>query len=104
MTRNDAEQEQESICINTSSPGALVGELGFLAGCPRTASVRALTPVIMNEMDESQWQALVDEQPQLARAFLVAVLRYLVGYLTCLYDVLGRNAEHSDAEPPAAGR
>ncbi len=65
----------EETRISVVGPGATVGEIAMLAGCPRTATVRALEPCVVRPIgraayerwmseDAGRWRALAD----LARA------------------------------------
>ena len=47
--------------IGQVGPGSFFGELALLDGGPRTATVRALTPMLVLVMDRSEFDALVDQ-------------------------------------------
>lgn len=44
--------------------GAFVGELGLLAGEPRSADVKAITPVLAAEIDQQAYRALIQVFPE----------------------------------------
>ena len=51
-------------CIDTVGPGATIGEIAALAGCPRTATVRALEPSIVRQLGgDAHQQWLANDEP-----------------------------------------
>ena len=59
-------------------PGAVFGELSLLTGSPRSATVRASTPVMIYEITKSDLRPLLQERPELAeRLSLVMAERQL---------------------------
>jgi CRP-like cAMP-binding protein len=61
--------------------GSLVGEVSFFDGAPRSAGVRALTPVVLAEMTLQDFERLADHHPSLARSLLLDLGRILAGRL-----------------------
>lgn len=59
------------LLVNTSGPGDLVGELGLLSGRPRSATLRARTPVTARRFGAELLDRLVT-QPGAARALIAA--------------------------------
>lgn len=57
--------------------GAVFGEVALLDGAPRAATVEAVTDAEVLRVPRSEFEALLDESPEIARA----VIRMLVGYL-----------------------
>src|SRR5690349_1264860 len=56
-------------------PRSLFGELPFFDGEPRSSDVRALTPVVLWEIDYEDVRAVVDDQPSLAWAVTLILPR-----------------------------
>ncbi len=57
--------------------GAVFGEMALLDGAPRAATVEAVTDAEVLRVPRSEFEALLDESPELARG----VIRMLLGYL-----------------------
>ncbi len=59
--------------IDTVGPGATIGEIAALAGCPRTATVRALEPSVVRQLDGSAHQHwLATDEPAMVAMVDVA--------------------------------
>jgi CRP/FNR family transcriptional regulator, cyclic AMP receptor protein len=67
--------------IGRLEAGSLVGEVSFFDGVPRSAGVRALTPVVIAEMTLQDFERLADRHPGLARSLLLDLGRILAGRL-----------------------
>ncbi len=67
--------------IGRLEAGSLVGEVSFFDGAPRSAGVRALTPVVLAEMTLQDFERLADQHPGLARSLLLDLGRILAGRL-----------------------
>lgn len=61
--------------------GSMVGELSFFDGEPRSAAVRALTPVVLAELTPEGFDGLVTNHPALGRRLLLDLGRILAGRL-----------------------
>jgi CRP/FNR family transcriptional regulator, cyclic AMP receptor protein len=61
--------------------GSVVGELSFFDGAPRSAGVQAVTPVVVAELTQDGFDALVTKHPELARRLLLDLGRILAGRL-----------------------
>ena len=57
--------------------GAVFGEVALLDGAPRAATVEAVTDAEVLRVPRSEFEGLLDESPEIARA----VIRMLLGYL-----------------------
>jgi hypothetical protein len=57
--------------------GAVFGEVALLDGAPRVATVEAVTDAEVLRVPRSEFEALLDESPEIARA----VIRMLLGYV-----------------------
>lgn len=58
-------------------PGAVFGEMALLDGAPRAATVEAITAAKLLQVPRAEFEALLDESPEIARA----VIRMLLGYV-----------------------
>ena len=58
-------QGQAETVLAQHGPGQLLGEMSFIEGQPRFATIRALQPTTLLELPESAMQALMLEQPHL---------------------------------------
>ncbi|MFT3766715.1 MAG: cyclic nucleotide-binding domain-containing protein [Minicystis sp.] len=63
--------------LNEVGPGAVFGEMALLDGAPRAATVEAVTAAELLRVPRSEFEALLDESPEIARA----VIRLLLGYV-----------------------
>lgn len=57
--------------------GAVFGEMALLDGAPRAATVEAVTEAELLRVPRAEFEALLDESPEIARA----VIRLLLGYV-----------------------
>lgn len=67
--------------IGRLEAGSLIGEVSFFDGAPRSAGIRALTPVVLAEMTLQDFERLADHHPGLARSLLLDLGRILAGRL-----------------------
>jgi CRP-like cAMP-binding protein len=58
--------EGVEVIVNTMGPGDAFGEVGLLAGEPRTATVRASSPLSLMRLDGDAFRKLVDGNPGVA--------------------------------------
>jgi CRP/FNR family cyclic AMP-dependent transcriptional regulator len=59
--------------VGQIGPGMCFGELALLDGGPRTATVRAVTPMQVLVLDRSEFDELLDQAPSVARRMLVTL-------------------------------
>lgn len=71
----------DSLVMNVAGPGALLGEMGFLDGGPRSATCTAATDVAVAVLDREALKELMKDQPQVAANLLLAVSRNLSEHL-----------------------
>lgn len=57
-----------TVVLGRRTRGAVIGELGALDGSPRSATVRAVTPVRAVALTADEFESLLREQPELALA------------------------------------
>lgn len=67
--------------LSTFETGAVIGELSFFDGQPRSALVRALTDAELAMLSLSSFDALASAHPTLARVILLDLGRILAGRL-----------------------
>lgn len=75
--------------------GSVVGEVSFFDGEPRSAGVRAVTPVVLAELTPEGFDGLVTKHPDLVRRLLLDLGRILAGRLRRAEAAAG--ASSSDA-------
>jgi CRP/FNR family transcriptional regulator, cyclic AMP receptor protein len=78
--------------IATISDGSVIGELSFFDGAPRSALVRALTPALLAELSPSEFDALAEANPSLARQLLFDLGRILAQRLRAAHDASAAGA------------
>ena len=90
--------------VGTIGEGESVGEMGLLDQAPRTATVVARTPVVVQVIDARSFDRLLDEAPTVTRALLRQVSRWLRERGETVARLAALTAEPSarSAERPAA--
>jgi len=73
----DAVIERESRVVGRVGPGDHVGELALLDPAPRSATVRATTPMVLGALDAPTFNAIVRDVPALTSKLLRALARRL---------------------------
>ncbi len=63
--------------IVTLGAGSVLGEMSFFDSAGRSAMVRAITPVVVDELSPADFDALADEDPRLGRDILFDLGRIL---------------------------
>ena len=58
-------------------PGDFLGELAVLSGTPRSATVTATSPMVLEVLNRREFMALLDENKSLSRKILVAAVKRL---------------------------
>jgi CRP-like cAMP-binding protein len=56
--------------VATLGPGDLVGEMALIDNGPRSATVRAVTPMTLLALDADRFRTLLDEHPKANRAIM----------------------------------
>jgi CRP/FNR family transcriptional regulator, cyclic AMP receptor protein len=77
ITQGDAEVEVDGTVHTTLGPGGYFGEMSLLDGGPRSATVRAVTPLRTVSMTSWDFNALLDQHPELTKKLLVELCRRL---------------------------
>lgn len=76
--------------IGTIEPRTVVGEMAFLDGRPRSATLRALTAGELYELRFDAFETLAARYPELGRAILLDLGRILAGRLRLANEALDR--------------
>ena len=71
-------------------PGYCFGEVGFFAGEPRTASVRAVAPTELLSMQQADLHRLIEEHPRIAALFLRNLLAVVTGRFAEMHTQLAQ--------------
>jgi len=83
-----AERRGRQRRLSPAPAGSVVGELGFLDGKPRSASVIAVTDGELLRMSASAFDSLAAVNPRLGRMMLFDLARILAGRLRALTEVV----------------
>lgn len=67
--------EGSDYTIATLREGAFIGELGLLAGEPRSAHVKGITPVLAAEIDQKAYKSLIEVFPEFKSRLLQLMAR-----------------------------
>jgi CRP-like cAMP-binding protein len=63
--------------IATIGSGDYVGELAVLSGAPRTATVIATSPLVVETLNRREFMSLLDQSPKLAKKILLGAVNRL---------------------------
>ena len=77
ITQGDAVVEVDGSTHTTLGPGSYFGEMTLLDGGPRSATVRAITPLRTVSMTSWDFNALLDQHPELTKKLLIELCRRL---------------------------
>jgi CRP-like cAMP-binding protein len=69
--------KKDEALLREIGAGAVFGEMALLDGAPRAATVEAVTAAKVLQVPRAEFEALLDESPEIARA----VIRMLLGYV-----------------------
>ena len=77
IVEGEATVRRNGRLIASLGPGDFFGELAVIAGVPRTATVRAESPMVVETLNRREFSSLLDESPKLARKILVGAVKRL---------------------------
>jgi CRP-like cAMP-binding protein len=77
ILNGSARVDRDGKTIARVGPGDVVGEMAVIDGQPRSATVTALTPMVLLVVPSRSFNTLLDEVPQLRRKVLVALCERL---------------------------
>jgi CRP/FNR family transcriptional regulator, cyclic AMP receptor protein len=69
-----ASVERAGVHVADVGPGDFQGELSLLDGGPRTATVTATSPITIMVASQREFEALLDQAPEIARQMLPALV------------------------------
>ncbi len=73
LVEGEAEVRRGRRSVNVMGPGDFFGEIALVSDVPRTATIVALTPLVVLTIREDDFTRLLDEQPAIARKVLRAL-------------------------------
>jgi hypothetical protein len=76
IVEGTCEARKDGEVVSELPPGKAFGELGVLDGSPRAATVVAKTPATLLSIARQEFEALLDESPELAKGVIKALLVY----------------------------
>ncbi len=76
--------------VSVQAAPTLLGEVSFIDGASRTATVRSLEPCEGRRLDHEDFRALVRQQPALAHVLTMAIARSLTQRLRRVTALLGQ--------------
>lgn len=59
------QSDDEEVAVAKLQPGEFFGEMSLLTGAPRTATIRALTSVVVEEVSKDSFRQLLHKRPEL---------------------------------------
>ena len=83
--------EGDDVVFNIHGPGDLVGEIGMLAGLPRTATISALEPCVLLALSRRDLLGLLRTHPDVALEMLAFVSKRLAHLSELVEDTLFLN-------------
>jgi len=72
-----AKVEIDDTTVAHLGPGDFLGELAVISGTPRTATVTATSPMVVEILNRREFMALLDESSSLGRKILVGAVKRL---------------------------
>ena len=77
ISSGTAKVEIDGQTVAHLAPGEFLGELAVISGTPRTATVTATSPMIIEILNRREFMALLDESATLGRKILVGAVKRL---------------------------
>lgn len=77
ISEGEASVRRNGRLIATLGPGDFFGELAVVAGVPRTATVTAETPMVVEALNRRELSTVLDENPGIARKILIGAVKRL---------------------------
>jgi CRP-like cAMP-binding protein len=79
VARGTVQVMKGSARVRAMGPGEVFGELALLDGAPRAATVVAETEAQLLRIPRAEFEALLDESPELARGVIRTLIQHLRG-------------------------
>ena len=77
ISSGTAKVEIDGVTVAHLASGDFLGELAVISGTPRTATVTATSPMIVEILNRREFMALLDESANLGRKILVGAVKRL---------------------------
>ncbi len=77
ISSGTAKVEIDDVTVAHLGPGDFLGELAIISGTPRTATVTATSPMILEILNRREFMSLLDESAALGRKILVGAVKRL---------------------------
>jgi CRP-like cAMP-binding protein len=77
ISSGTARVEIDGVAVAHLGPGDFLGELAVISGTPRTATVTATSPMVVEVLNRREFMALLDESSSLGRKILVGAVKRL---------------------------
>lgn len=77
ISEGTARVEIDGVAVAHLGPGDFLGELAVISGTPRTATVIATSPMLVEVLNRREFMALLDESSSLGRKILVGAVKRL---------------------------
>lgn len=77
ISAGTAKVEIDGTTVAHLGPGDFLGELAVISGTPRTATVTATSPMVVEILNRREFMALLDESASLGRKILVGAVKRL---------------------------
>lgn len=77
ISSGTAKVDIDGVTVAHLGPGDFLGELAVISGTPRTATVTATSPMIVEILNRREFMALLDESANLGRKILVGAVKRL---------------------------
>lgn len=77
ITSGTAKVEIDGVTVAHLGPGDFLGELAVISGTPRTATVTATSPMVLEILNRREFMTLLDESATLGRKILVGAVKRL---------------------------
>ena len=77
ITSGTAKVDIDGATVAHLSAGDFLGELAIISGTPRTATVTATSPMVLEILNRREFMSLLDESAQLGRKILVGAVKRL---------------------------
>ena len=81
VTVENASASDESVVVTVLGPSSLIGEMGFIANVPRSATCLATTDVMLAVLTRDTLTRLTQEQPRVAVHLVMTMSQHMAAHL-----------------------
>ncbi len=96
------QNERETVSLGTAKAGEFVGELGVIQGSPRSATVRALSPVTVEVVSKDEFLKRISEDSELSFQLLSRLSSRLQHASQALLEAATTGGARSPARHPSS--